>query len=93
MTDEKVKKENQKDSPKQVDFNELSNDDKLGQLNERVLWSHQNIQRIISYIDTLERWRHMPFYPTDKDGNALDQDGNIIDPSTGKPIEKGNPKK
>jgi hypothetical protein len=91
MTDKKVVKENQKDSPEEVAFKDLSQEDQINQLDARVAWSHQNIQRVISYIDTLERWRHMPFYPTDKDGNAIDKDGNKIDPNTGEHL-KANPK-
>ena len=72
------------DSSQDEAWAKSNSEEKFEILYKQTQWSHHNLHRIISYIGTLEQWRHMPFYPTDKDGNALDKDGNVIDPGTGK---------
>ena len=88
-------KENTKiiEKPKEGSQEKLSNEDRLEVLETQLNIAKNNIHRLISYVETLEQWRHMPFYPTDKDGNPIDKDGNIVDPKTGKTTENPEPKK
>ena len=61
---------------------------RIADMEKNLEFCHINVHRLINYVQTLEQWRAMPFYPLDKDGNPLDKDGNIIDPKTGKIVTK-----